>query len=459
MPFEFLAEKQQVSYPFEDLEDEGLKKLFVDAFTVFSGPNIALDKRVKLVHFDPTGVKRVRLEFEDATLLADVTDGVDDVVLSVRALGEYTLYEWSKVAPLTTWFTGLELLVRFVVHTETSVATVYPLVLTDAIMLSTLVNPRPKHVRKIAVRQPGEDCCTFDALPAFAEGFIRFDAGPNMELNRVAQSVPISLGLEEDSPVRTREPIVFEVVPGKGNPVSDCPEEELVIRTIHGAGADDFGNFNLAGNDCLWLERPLDGGGFVPVHPNTDYEANVVPNTLKIHDNCKPCCDCSDYGAAYQALSDMWEKAKLVAAKIAQLKAKYEELRQLWLDSSVCNQGPLRVRVRAFARPDFMLAVSGVVVNRSQFDVAGVTMTFSVVPSGTYLTGSGQLERDNLPMQHIDGTVIPLGTLVPSEQARFSFDMRWFTPGRVGLSVMVTLTAGAVSDSDTVTLLKPGEKE
>lgn len=464
MAFEFLADNRKVAYPFEDSPEDGLHELFVDACVVYTtSPNTG---RLKLVLFDPVAtVKRLKLQFEDGTVLGDLSSGIDNVVFNSYSFGDYEVYEWRKLATLDEWFTGEELVARFTVYPSAlNPPLTYPIA-SNVVLISSLVNHQASQVRKLAVKQPGLDCCNNH----FADGFVRLECGSNMSLVVNKPTVALGLGLTQVVPVRARASITVEAIAGEGTGQAfGCPDAgDPVIKTVRRQQPDQYGNLALNGDGCVWVERKLATSGFTPVNPNTDYQGEVEQGRLRINGDCKACCDCADYGAAYEALTDVWNSAKLVAAKLANVKARYEAIRKKWLESAQCNQSPVMVKLALFARADYHLAVAASVVNRSGHELSGVKLDFNVDPTGTYERGSGLLTRPNEATIQIDGVSINVGHLKDGEQATFSFEERWygtsdplgFGLSRLGLIVNVSVKAhtslGTFSDFGVQSLKPP----
>jgi hypothetical protein len=271
--------------------------------------------------------------------------------------------------------------------------------------------------------------------------------------------------------------ILMDAVAGAGTgQFQDCPEGEGDIKILNGAGPDEHGNVGLSGTDCTWIDRPVqDIVG--PVHPHTDYAAVPVPNTLRIQDDCKACCDCNDYGEAYQGMKRVWERALAVSRRVELLRQQYHELRLLAIEKAKikCPE-EVMVDLSVIPRPDYHLAVGVTAVNNTSTDLPSVTLQVCIVPNGyRYVPGSGSLNNDTvhtlrtdpfpvscLPPYEGQGVAIALPPLVAGGVVNYTFGVRYYagTPrhGRATVTALVKTAAGNFVSTKSVNLQPPLQK-
>ena len=108
---DWYVSKQDIAFPFENHLADGLEKLFVDAAVVQTVDRTKA--RVRLDMFNPSGF--CTLYFENGTQLAALTP-TDNFISSV--FDKYTMYQWSRATTIGPGFTGVDVVVRFVVLTE-----------------------------------------------------------------------------------------------------------------------------------------------------------------------------------------------------------------------------------------------------------------------------------------------------------------------------------------------------
>jgi hypothetical protein len=446
--FDWYSSNTKIAYPFEDYSPDGLNELFVDAYIVHNRLTTEPQK-VKITHFDPiSATKRLVLKFEDNTVLADLS-GVDlltTVNFKSKVFGKYTIYEWRKQSSINDGFTGEEIIAHLVVLTSALGSFSFPVEpIEDVFLLSSLVNPHIKIVRKIALKQPGFGC---DLLVppfcdgplgqpgGFAEGAVAFEAGYNMQITRGSSDLISGLGLTTEIQTRAPQKIIFDVIPGAGKgTVQTCSDDASAIKTLNAQKPDDDGDAHLEGLDCLWVER---GGD------------------LTIHADCKPCCECEDYGTAYEQLVVAWDRAKILGERVKNLVDKYNGLKDTMLEirEKTCpvdvDPPKVLIRLEVLSRPDYHLAVGVAVFNNSMEDITDLDIVFDIPSGFEYTEGSALIT--------ISGATIPitmwphsvpaqLGGVIfrPGKTLWYSYEVRYpskSAPSFAQVEVTVTGTVG-----------------
>lgn len=119
-------------------------------------------------------------------------------------------------------------------------------------------------------------------------GNIRLVAGYNVVLTPGTHSQDGLLAVDE---------LELAAVPGTGEGRSpgctDLDTDAPILRRINGVAADAQGNLRLQIGDCLYARPELTLVGSV---------LRQSAATLKIGNDCGPCCDCQDYVNVYKAL-------------------------------------------------------------------------------------------------------------------------------------------------------------
>jgi len=393
--FEFYSENEHVNYPFEDSPDSGLKSLFVDAAIYTTSWT---QKRIKLVLWNPP---QITLQYEDGSAFFSAP-GTGIVFSGPNNFGNYSLYEWKKVDTNLSEFTGAEVVVRFVLRTDQISLYSLPIIPTMSVLLSSLVNPRPLRVRKLALKQPGLP------LPlggGFAQGIVQLEAGYNMSLQTAPPAATIALGLTPVQEVRKPTTVIVDAIPGAGLGVyKDCSTPSPDIKILGNATPDANGNVELQGKDCTWTEVPITNTG-PAIHPHTNYHASPVPNTLQLRDECTACCDCSDYKKAYEGIRTVWQRALHASHRIETLREQYQELVQD-VKAALVNvcPGEITSDLGLVARPDYHLAVHlSMVSNESTLTTAPLTIYFLFRPYGPVFTnGSGLFSNQDVRLQPME---------------------------------------------------------
>ncbi len=461
--FSWYSSNTKTSYPFDERQADGLHELFVDAYVTHTKLRDK-QQRLRLSYFDPAGL--VELKFEDGTLLASLT-GADN--FSSYTYGAYTVYEWRRHTTTGPGFTDEDIVVRLVVLTEALANFTFPVLSTTAYLLASLVDPKPSLIRRIAVALPGLPCCTGGGI---SDKPVILEAGNNVSIELAQEAETAGLGLEEVSESRVPTTVVLNATAGEGTGrFPTCASLEPAIRRVGQVGADSNGNLQLMANDCLWSEMRLSGPVLPPIHVNTDYLGSLLEAALQLHESCRACCSCDDYGNTYTNLKRWWDRGVAVGARFERLRLRYNELCQATADLKAAKETGIQVRIRAVARPDFHLALSAIVMNNSAVSLGSITLQFTLDRPGVYTEKSGHLEAENLHNVQLDPVVgggdttftVVLGSLRPAHYAVYSFGVRFAagTP-RAGAVVRprVDATHGitTVTDQKSVSLRGPLEK-
>lgn len=393
--FDWLSSNTQVAYPFKAEQFDQSHKLFVDAW-VSHNQQQDVKQSVKITYFDPAG--DLELRFADDTLLI-LLSAAD--AFQTSTFGDYTIYEWTLQTTVGVGYTGELVNAKLVVLTAAIADFTYPLVPTDGLLIDSLVNCAIKRVRKIGIALPGLPCCVGGGFVSTDK--VVFEAGTNMQIALAQDVSQLDLGIVQNVEVRPKTAVVFDVIPGAGaGQFIDCDVTvPPPIKLINKVGPnEDNGDFRLTGQGCTWVERVIDEIG-PPVNPNMDFSATVLPALLRLHQDCKACCDCDDYKKAYEMLTRLWKQMQDLAAVIEAYRQRYNELVR-WLneqrdirqeEKEELGIDQLQVVLKGVSRPNFNLAISATVFNNSKVDISLVTLIIVVNSIDfLYVAGSGMLD-------------------------------------------------------------------
>jgi hypothetical protein len=182
----------------------------------------------------------------------------------------------------------------FTLHTDT-LGSAWSLTGGPYYMATRTVDVVPLNVSSVQVEEEEDDATVLTTI----EGDVEFSAGYNMEIDVEDTTSPIA-------PVREATPITFNAVGGAGlgnAPDPDCTGNTSVyVRSINGVKPDNFGNFLLVGKGCYQVSPPIEPGDVV----------TMTVGSLKIVNNCVPCCSCVDYGDLYEEERDLYRLAKTI---------------------------------------------------------------------------------------------------------------------------------------------------
>lgn len=444
--FDWYENNALIDYPFTERQTDGLHTLFVDAYVVHNKLR-TYPYSLRIARFKHTTPHLVELRFTDvaSTLLATLQEGDPNVEFTIATMGIYTIYEWKRSTTLVSGFTDEDLVVKLAVVTST--LSLFPSDYSplNAALLSSLVNPHPKRVRRVFVKRAvtGEfDFVTHDD--------IRFESGNNIELSLSTAIGPQTAGIRTDTATRQPTTVLIDAVAGLGlGPEQRC-ESTDELKTVNEVGPDAQGNLTLGGDGCTWVERPVVSVGPPnPNHPNTDATLQVgnahwpseAPTQtgpgLILHQSCTVCCGCDDYVNAYEAMRSIWVRAQAVAARIALLQAQYNAL--CALVKSGDGKIPVGIGIKLFmiARPDFFIGAGAIVFNNSSASTGPLTIELELdqVPTDlVYITRSGFMDVGSTKNLQLDPLISVAGlgsryvwvtlNLAPGQFARVQLETR-----------------------------------
>ena len=475
MSDEFYEHNRQIAYPFlNPIVEGGVRRdlSFVDA-AVYHDQYVTNPGLLKIDTVSFNGLApRLKLVFEDGTVLCDLASGMTTAVL-----GSYTLFEWTKRAdPMPDNFAGPELIARLVLVTADVAGFMPSWSPADAYLLPSVVVPRIGRLRRLGIQLP-------TGQRKYAEGAIELFADYNLRLGTTS---PITIPVPPVTPDRESTDIVMEAVAGEGSGVyADCaPVDE--VKTVNTIGPDKYGDLKLTGSECLWAERPLLGDrdyehpGHTlspPTHRDTHYESPLEPNCLRLHSDCKVCCDCADYKDAYDALYRLWQRALAMSRTIEALRRRYQGLCEIAWERTGGHTQEVVIAMKLIARPGYNLGVGATLSNRSKVDLWNSILTFNVTPDKWLLSAdSGALEITSITSGTLHGVTrvdpsvsgtratVTIPYLPGGASADYTFEVYWdeTSKGRHDAlpagSVNAFTMAGLAKASDQVKAKPPARK-
>jgi len=286
--------------------------------------------------------------------LAVVAQGSSHVAIGDNAIeGGTTLFDSRVDSHTFETSVDADFLVAHWFNDEYSVKLVF-----DLTNLGTLVWPQssivPLTSSTVILQSTRVTSVVADGTVLDGDEPIILDEGYNCELKVYPNTV---VGTE------TRDIIKIAFVPGAGDgKYEDCVDPESVIRRINGLEPDALGNFNIAGDDCIFI-RPLHDG---------------TTHGLDISSYCSPCCSCEDmvltYEAIKKALDDqhtailprLYNSRDSLSAAIAIYNTIY---------NSQVDEDPSAI-LRVYGRADYICTITVIIMNPTESPLTGMTLTF-----------------------------------------------------------------------------------
>jgi len=158
---------------------------------------------------------------------------------------------------------------------------------------------------------------------------------------------------------------------GEGKYPSECTEGSNLL-SINGVAPDDSGNFYLGTGDCYNALQQLTR--------INDTFFTCTAYSLEMLNFCIACCSCEDYSNVYQALQNLYDRAKRAQEELEAVKEKYDEKRGEMEERM--PQDPFGI-VQVIPKPSLYTSVLILLYNPTGEDIDPIpvpTITFSQIP-------------------------------------------------------------------------------
>lgn len=312
---------------------------------------------------DPVGVVNqydVEITDEDGTTIFNTTDATN---FRMTDWGDGTdnymrVLEW--VNDITRSVLRMTIYTSWIAETEARDWPVYfeP---TSAVIDSRATYRLPPVVTSLAVANDYDNEFLDDIVPA--DKNLVLDEGYNTELlvNDANDLVETVDGASNVTTIR------IDLAPGLGLGRFDCTAEKYLTK-INGVGPDDNGNILLDTTDCYRFERPLltvDG-----------VNATVQKATLKISNDCGPCCECADFVNVYEAIRVLTNKYKELGIRAEAVRDQYLANSERWQAGALCRADS-NIQTIAESFPGGKVAIGVGVCNTTDTPMLDVTLTVS----------------------------------------------------------------------------------
>lgn len=187
---------------------------------------------------------------------------------------------------------------------------------------------------------------------------------------------------------------------GKGKYGPACDPETTdtagVLRRINNIQGDSSGNFTLDATGCYRIERPV----LSVLAEGPPRRVRVRDNSLKLSNDCGPCCECEDFINTYEGIRRLRDRYADLFARAKAVRDLYIKNRNRVIDSANCRKNdPLRVVIRPLC-PDEVAVAVGFCNNTDQclynliipisFEYTSANVSFSECNADTQYNGTGE---------------------------------------------------------------------
>jgi hypothetical protein len=171
--------------------------------------------------------------------------------------------------------------------------------------------------------------------------------------------------------------LTFSATPGSGlGRYPGCVDPDLVLRSVNGVRGDGRGDFRLDASGCYWVRQPVTGSGA---------GVDVAPATLRIGNDCGPCCECDDYVRVQRGALGVWGRIAAVGVGAEAARDEFASVVSAWLAEKACVDAKVvEVTLAPFGGIYVEAVVS--VCNHSTRCLVDVSVTISVATDAGAVT-------------------------------------------------------------------------
>tara|TARA_Y100001973_G_C5208056_1_gene343158 strand:+ start:2868 stop:4442 length:1575 start_codon:yes stop_codon:yes gene_type:complete len=198
--------------------------------------------------------------------------------------------------------------------------------------------------------------------------------------------------------LRNKQRVTISANPGDGLGVfPGCPELDVILRRINGVSpqgrvhADgtpyaNAGNFLLGAEKCYYVRQPTS------LINNKAIPSNA---TLRVGNDCGPCCECVEFANTYKAMKRLWDRFKTLGSRSEAVRNMYQDNMDRWTSQKSCREGrPLRLAMdQSFGSDVLIVSTAGAICNSSDECITNVQLhvCFSCPETGDSLADSSSV--------------------------------------------------------------------
>jgi hypothetical protein len=337
-------------YPFVDPSPE-VRGVLADAWLAHEGRTAVPPLRLtRLAGFGAA------FEGVDARCDVEFRDAADRVVFDSTTATRYRSTMLGARLKAHEWYADTSAC-RVVQHTafpESEYARVLadPIVPVDGRLDERAVLVVPRRVVRIGEREAG----------ASVQGDVVLANGYNLTI--AADET------REDLRLITR--LTFAADPGSGlGRYPGCAEPELVLRTINRVPPGPDGDFQLGAEGCYWARQPTVVEGWPRI-------ATPVDGTLRVGNDCGPCCECDDFVRVQRGVLRTWGKFVALAADAEAVRDVFATVVARWREEKECVEAKVVTVALAAFGGQFVEIVAGI-CNHTRYCLYDTTLVLTVV--------------------------------------------------------------------------------
>lgn len=363
------------------LPSADIANLLADAFLAYSDTTgqLALPFRIKYLH--GFGADVVTVPITPAhTHDVEIVDANNVVVFNSLIATDFKNELWDTRLRILEWIDPGGQILRIVYHIAWSpeqLVRSYDIYIEPvaAVLDARVVYQLPKRVTSFRI-----GLSTLKPDSSGDNSNIIFQNGFN---TTVVSEDPIVIDGE-----RRKTNIIIGAAPdsGKGRFGAGCSDAvQSPLRRINTIAGTARGNFLIDATGCYRVERPI-----TEVLQADPRQVQVRDHTIRISNDCGPCCDCDDFIAVWEAIRRLRNKYADMIARAQVTRDTYHSNRDRFNTSKTCRENDkLRLVLQRICPGEMGVAVG--YCNNSTDCIIGLVIHISF----DYLDGTGKCKASN----------------------------------------------------------------
>lgn len=233
--------------------------------------------------------------------------------------------------------------------------------------------------------------------------------------------------------------LTLDAVPGAGLGLFPGCDADLGVTALGRARPTPDGDLLAGGVDCIGLRPKLN---YTAVH------AEIDPGKFEIYDSCTAKCSCDDFASVANYAIALWNKYRILAERISNIRDRYHEVRAKIKTWQECVQGnPLRLHI--WQAPPCSIGIGMGICNVGDecLDGLSINMRIDDGAGGTL----GEMDSYHAyQTQYSGGLAYNRTTSYSGSGANFSVPLNAIEPGRMGFVFMRYNFSGTCTPSGEV---------
>jgi hypothetical protein len=214
-----------------------------------------------------------------------------------------------------------------------------------------------------------------------------------------SQTIPrITPTLGQVSILRPRQKLTLSAHAGSGlGAFPGCDDETIYIERINAVPPDPDGDFLLSAGECYFVRQPTT--------VLSDSTTRATPATLKIGNDCGPCCECVEFAHTYKGVRRLWDKFNILGDTAEDVRDLFRINLRRWSDQKECREAsPLRLASAVTTVGQTLYVdISGAICNTTKACLLDLDLTIGFewicpdVSSSSFAPGSAVGELGEFP--------------------------------------------------------------